>query len=356
MRTTKAARRWPHSSSGTPISAASSMPGCSASSSSTSRGKTFSAPETIISSSRPSTCSRPWWSKWPTSPRGHQAVDDLLGAAARVALEREAVVDEDAARLARAAARVPCSSRILHARARRRRADAAGLDGQLLRRGDRRVGDLRRAVEVVDDGAERLREVAAQLGAELRAAAEEDLQAREVALAEVVEREHAAHHHRDDDGRVGLREVVGERLRLELAPQPQRRAHARRSSAIAAKPSAWKIGAPMATVWRGAERDLAQQRADLDQRLGLGARGALRRPGRAAGEDDHARVLGGLGRGARVAAASVRERARARARRSRGAPRSVASTHLEVLLVADQHLACPRARRPRGSAGRRSPC
>jgi hypothetical protein len=31
-------------------------------------GKTFSAPETIISSSRPSTNSRPPSSKWPTSP------------------------------------------------------------------------------------------------------------------------------------------------------------------------------------------------------------------------------------------------------------------------------------------------
>ena len=68
-------------------------------------------------------------------------------------------------------------------------------------------------------------------------------------------------------------------------------------SAIVAKPSAWNIGAPIGERLAGAERDLVQQRADLDQRLGLGARGALRRPGRAAGEDDHLECSSGLGGG-----------------------------------------------------------
>ena len=55
-------------SSSTPITATSTTASRSASRSSTSRGKTFSPPETIISSSRPSMKSRPAASKWPTSP------------------------------------------------------------------------------------------------------------------------------------------------------------------------------------------------------------------------------------------------------------------------------------------------
>jgi hypothetical protein len=54
--------------SGTPITAASAISSCVISSSSTSCGKTFSPPETIMSSSRPSMNSRPASSKWPTSP------------------------------------------------------------------------------------------------------------------------------------------------------------------------------------------------------------------------------------------------------------------------------------------------
>jgi hypothetical protein len=81
-----------------------------ASRSSTSRGKTFSPPETIISSSRPSTNRRPCSSKWPTSPEDIRPVDDLLAAAAGVAVERHLVADEDAPGLARRTSR-PSSSR-----------------------------------------------------------------------------------------------------------------------------------------------------------------------------------------------------------------------------------------------------
>ena len=68
--------------------------------SSTSCGKTFSPPETIISSSRPSTCRRPSSSNRPTSPEDISPVDDLLGPAAGVALEEQPVADEDPAGLA----------------------------------------------------------------------------------------------------------------------------------------------------------------------------------------------------------------------------------------------------------------
>jgi hypothetical protein len=66
--TTNARNRWPNSSSGTPITATSSIASWVASSSSTSRGNRFSPPEMTISSSLPSTHSRPASSKWPTSP------------------------------------------------------------------------------------------------------------------------------------------------------------------------------------------------------------------------------------------------------------------------------------------------
>ena len=66
--------------------------------------------------------------------------------------------------------------------------------------------------------------------------------------------------------------------------------------AIAAKPSEWNSGAPIACVSRGRNGHLAEQRAELDERLRLGAGGALRRARRAGGEDDHARVLARLGR------------------------------------------------------------
>ena len=66
--TTTAFSRWPNSSSSTPNTAASAILSWPASRSSTSCGKTFSPPETIMSSSRPSTNRRPSSSKWPTSP------------------------------------------------------------------------------------------------------------------------------------------------------------------------------------------------------------------------------------------------------------------------------------------------
>ena len=53
-RTTKAASAWPNSSSGTPITATSATAGWWLRSSSTSAGYTFSPPDTIMSSSRPS--------------------------------------------------------------------------------------------------------------------------------------------------------------------------------------------------------------------------------------------------------------------------------------------------------------
>jgi hypothetical protein len=52
---TNAATRWPHSSSGTPTTAASSTAGCDTSTASTSAGAMFSPPRMIMSSLRPAT-------------------------------------------------------------------------------------------------------------------------------------------------------------------------------------------------------------------------------------------------------------------------------------------------------------
>ena len=96
----EAIRRWPNSSSSTPIAASLGDASWRASRSSTSFGKTFSPPETIISSSRPSTNRRPALVEAADVAGRHQPVDHVLVAAAGVALEQHLVADEDAAGLA----------------------------------------------------------------------------------------------------------------------------------------------------------------------------------------------------------------------------------------------------------------
>ncbi len=79
LRTTNALSRLPKSSSATPITAASATASCSSSRFSTSAGKTFSPPDTIMSSSRPSMNSRPSSSKCPTSPEDNSpSISSLL--------------------------------------------------------------------------------------------------------------------------------------------------------------------------------------------------------------------------------------------------------------------------------------
>src|SRR5204863_10078895 len=66
--TTTATTRWPRRSSGAPMTATSATPGWRASTSSTSSGWMFSPPDTIMSSTRPTTHRSPSSSMWPTSP------------------------------------------------------------------------------------------------------------------------------------------------------------------------------------------------------------------------------------------------------------------------------------------------
>ena len=89
---------------------------------------------------------------------GHQAVDDVLVAAAGVALEQHLVADEDAAGLALLDLLAVLVVE-LDDRAARRAAGGARRRAQVLGRGDRRPGDLGRAVEVVEHVAERVHDL-----------------------------------------------------------------------------------------------------------------------------------------------------------------------------------------------------
>ena len=152
--TTNAFSRWPNSSSSTPITATSLTASWSASRSSTSRGKTFSPPETIISSSRPSMNRRPVVVEVADVAGGEQALVVVLAAAAGVALERHLVADEDAPGLALRDLALALGVDDLDHRPARRQAGGPGRGAQVLGRRDRRPGDLGRAVEVVEVVAE----------------------------------------------------------------------------------------------------------------------------------------------------------------------------------------------------------
>ena len=82
--TTTAVTCWPRRSSATPITATSRTAGCAARTSSTSSGCTFSPPETIMSSTRPSIQRSPSSSRCPVSPVRVPAVADrpLVGVGA----------------------------------------------------------------------------------------------------------------------------------------------------------------------------------------------------------------------------------------------------------------------------------
>ena len=115
---------------------------------------------------------------------GHQPVDDLLVAAAGVALEREGVADEDPADLTLGHLLAVLVEELdLHAL-------DDGPDGrrvvlEILRAGDGGERDLGRAVQVVDHRAQRPSSPGGQFGAQLRTGHEHDAQARQVGLGSV---------------------------------------------------------------------------------------------------------------------------------------------------------------------------
>ena len=149
-RTTNALRRWPNSGSGTPMTAASTTSGCCAITSSTSAGNTFSPPETIMSSSRPSTNKRPSRVEVAGVAGVHEPVDDRLRAAVGVAVEQQAAAHEDAAGARPAATSRPSSSSSRTSMPRGGRPAVAGRGAEVVGVRDRHCADFGRAVEVVD--------------------------------------------------------------------------------------------------------------------------------------------------------------------------------------------------------------
>jgi hypothetical protein len=273
----------------------------------------------------------------------HQPVDDLLRAAAGVALERHRVADEDPA----GRADVDVASVVVddpHPGAARHPADATRLDRQILGRRDRRVGDLGRAVQVVDHRPERRGRAHAQLGAELRAGDEDDPQRREVAAGAglVAEVEHLPEHHRDDDQRarpVAL-EVVERELRVEPATQHHRRAEHHPQDGVGETERVEQRRADHRRLARP-ERRLREQRPERGERVRRLALGALRRASGPAREDDHRAVHLGLRRRRGVAFRDQRVESVLAGRLGPRAPaaerRLDAVEELRVLVVVHEH-------------------
>ena len=241
---------------------------------------------------------------WPTSPLREQAVDHLLAAAAGVALEGHLVADEDPADLAlRHLAARP--RRDPHRGPARRPAGGAGRGAQVLRGGDGRVGDLGRAVEVVDVVAEAVHPGDRQLARQRRARERGDPQRGEVVAGERLLRqgEDALDHHRHRRQHVGAAflDRLQRPLGVEAAAQHHRRGGRQAHHEVEEAPGVEERRRDHHRL-AAAEGDLVDQRGDRHQPVGAGALGALRGAGGAGGEDHEARLVGrrlvvGLGAG-----------------------------------------------------------
>ncbi len=230
---------------------------------------------------------------------GEHPVDDVLAAAAGVALERHLVADEDppggaAGELAAALVED------LHLGAVRDPAGRPGGLAHVVGRRDRRPADLGRTVEVVEVVAEAVHPARRHVAGERRAARRRDPQARQVVAVDhrLVEVEDPLQHHRHDDERVGV--VVGDhlqgRLGVEPAPQHEGRAERQAEGEVEETPGVEQRSGDHRLAL-GAQRDLREQDRERRQRVRRVALGALRRPGRA-GREDHepARLVGWIER------------------------------------------------------------
>ncbi len=249
-----------------------------------------------------------------------------LRAAARVAVEDELVADEDPARLA-GADLLPGGVVEAHDGPARRAPRGARRRAQVRGHGDGRPGDLRRAVEVVEDVAEGVHDARRQLAGQRRAAGGDHAQRARVVPAHDLRAavEDPLQHHGDDDERrhAVLVDRPQRRLGLEAPAQDERRGEPDAEHEVRQ--------APGMKQRRGDERapartqgDLRQQRRGGGERLGLRAVGALRRAGRAAREDHDAPLRLRRHHLARVAALDELLERRVRARRRGPRPRHVA--------------------------------
>ncbi len=159
----------------------------------------------------------------------HQPLDDLLAAAAGVAVEDHLVGDEDAPGLAGLDLAAVVVEQ-LHDRAERRPPGGPGRGAQVGGRRDRRPRHLGRAVEVVEHVAERVHRARRELARERRAADRDHPQRARVVAGDRLCRqlEDALQHHRHDHQRA--RAVLGDGpqrlLGVEPAPQHERRCRA----------------------------------------------------------------------------------------------------------------------------------
>jgi hypothetical protein len=161
---------------------------------------------------------------------------------------------------------------------------------------DGRVGDLRRAVEHVEDIAEDLEDLRRDRARQLRAAAEDDPQRRGIELGDplAAQLERSLQHRRHDHG--GRRAVFGdpreELLGVEAPAGDDLRAEAERErqarEAERVEHRRCDVGALPCL-----ERDAVEQRAQRGDRADLLARRALGCAGRAAGQHHGGRQLRG---------------------------------------------------------------
>ena len=293
-----------------------------------------------------------------------QAVDDLLAAAAGVALERRERADEDAARLPLRQL-APLSSRILMREPEQRLADRRRRGADVVGRRHRRERDLGRAVEVVDHVAEHRRRARRHLGRQLRARAEH-------ARAATTDRARRISSSPSASTRwsmIGTTQTPVARCSAmssrNCAASKRRRSTSFEprpidSSAISS-PVPWNSGGADDGRLAGAHRHPLEHRAGADEPARVRARRALRRAGRAARQQHDPPRLAR----APAAASGRRRRSARRARRRPGssiATLTLAQRRLDVgdgvreLGVVDEQSARLRARRPRRTGARRTPC
>ncbi len=264
----------------------------SASRSSTSRGNTFSPPLTIISSSRPSTNSRPPASKWPTSPVLISPSHDLLAAAAGVALEHHLVGRRRCARSRPRGTSRPSASSSFTTVPERRPPGGARRGAQVLGRGDRGPRHLGRAVEVVEHLAEGVHRARRQLAGQRRAA-QRDHPQRSAGRSARSSRRPSSRIRCSITGTsasavarcwaTASQRVLG----VEPAAQHERRGERQPEREVREAPRVEHRRGDHRRLAR-VQRDLREQRGRRLERVGLLARGALGRAGRARGEDHDA--------------------------------------------------------------------
>ena len=221
----------------------------------------------------------------------HQSVDHLLVAAAGVALEQQRVADEDPTGLA-VRQRLAVVVEDLHDRRVRRLAGGRRRLAQVARGGDRGVGDLGRAVDVVEVVAEVVHPVQRQVAGQRRAGGGHHLSRDRSNLSSVSSgsAQDPLQHHGDHDQRLALLVLRGAQalLGVELAAQHDRGAEQHREREVREAPRVEQRRRDVAAPAVPQRHAREQRHGGLD--AGLVARRALGRAGGAGGEDDDPRV------------------------------------------------------------------